>query len=199
MKSYIRDTNYSNGLSVGSIVVLLALVVVVAGFFFYRGARIQDEALNSELFLPPPPTPSAPSDEVMTDIQPPIEIGAEDEMKEVPEGAMGAGGNTSSSSDVDEPVEARLFREVNITGKNFAFSQTEIQVKKGDFVRINFKSTDGLHDVTIDAFNAKTDRVSTGNSSSVDFGADKAGTFEFYCSVGNHRQMGMIGKLIVEE
>jgi uncharacterized cupredoxin-like copper-binding protein len=32
----------------------------------------------------------------------------------------------------------------------------------------------------------------------VQFVADKTGTFEFYCSVGNHRQMGMVGTLVVQ-
>lgn len=34
---------------------------------------------------------------------------------------------------------------------------------------------------------------------SVTFVADETGTFEYYCSVGNHRGQGMIGKLIVED
>ena len=41
-------------------------------------------------------------------------------------------------------------------------------------------------------------RKATGQIDEVEFVVDKAGTFEYYCSVGNHRQMGMVGKLIVE-
>ncbi|MDX9893471.1 MAG: cupredoxin domain-containing protein [Patescibacteria group bacterium] len=98
---------------------------------------------------------------------------------------------------LDEPTanEAKVF---NISGTNFAFSQTEITVKKGDRVVINFTSTDGFHDWVVDEFGAATKQVMTGDSSSVEFIADQAGTFEYYCSVGQHRQMGMIGKLIVE-
>ena len=86
----------------------------------------------------------------------------------------------------------------NITGRNFAFSQTEIRVKKGDKVKINFSSVDGFHDWTINEFNAQTTQVNAGGSASVEFVANQAGTFEFYCSVGRHREMGMVGKLIVE-
>jgi len=32
----------------------------------------------------------------------------------------------------------------------------------------------------------------------VTFVADKAGEYEFYCSVGQHRANGMVGKLIVK-
>jgi plastocyanin len=91
--------------------------------------------------------------------------------------------------------ETKIF---NITGQNFAFSQTEIRVKQGDRVRINFESGDGFHDWTIDEFSAATAQVNTGEKTFVEFVADKKGTFEYYCSVGQHRQMGMVGNLIVE-
>ena len=32
----------------------------------------------------------------------------------------------------------------------------------------------------------------------VEFTVDKTGTFEYYCSVGQHRANGMVGNLIVE-
>ena len=86
----------------------------------------------------------------------------------------------------------------NITGKNFEFSSTEIRVKEGDTVTINFTSNSGFHDWVVDEFNAATARVQAGDSSSVTFVADKTGTFEYYCSVGSHRANGMVGKLIVE-
>ena len=86
----------------------------------------------------------------------------------------------------------------DVTGNNFAFSQTEIRVKKGDKVTINFTSTGGFHDWVVDQFFAATDRVNEGGSSSVTFVADETGSFEYYCSVGNHRAQGMVGTLIVE-
>lgn len=87
---------------------------------------------------------------------------------------------------------------IDISGQNFSYDQTEIRVKEGDTVVINFTSTDGFHDWVVDEFDAKTARVSTGNTTSVAFVADKAGTYEYYCSVGTHRQQGMVGTLIVE-
>ena len=91
--------------------------------------------------------------------------------------------------------QAKVF---NLTGKMFAFSQTEIRVNKGDTVTINFSSTEGFHDWTVDEFNARTKQVNTGEPASVTFTADKTGTFEYYCSVGQHRAMGMKGNLIVK-
>lgn len=55
-----------------------------------------------------------------------------------------------------------------------------------------------LHDFMLDEFNVHSDQVSNGKSTTVEFTPDKTGTFEFYCGVGNHRQMGQLGKLIVE-
>ena len=89
-------------------------------------------------------------------------------------------------------------KSFDLTGKMFAFSQSEIRVEKGDTVTVNFESTDGPHDWVVDAFNARTKQVQPGTKTSVTFVADKVGTYEYYCSVGQHRQNGMVGKLIVE-
>jgi plastocyanin len=90
---------------------------------------------------------------------------------------------------------ARVF---TLTGVNFGYDVQEIVVQEGDTVTINFESTDGLHDVIIDEFAVATKRVQPGVKTSVTFVADKKGTFEYYCSVGQHRSKGMVGKLIVE-
>ena len=74
----------------------------------------------------------------------------------------------------------------------------DIVVKQGDKVRIEFSSTEGFHDWVVDEFGAATERVSAGGAASVEFVADKKGTFEYYCSVGQHRANGMWGKFIVE-
>lgn len=90
-------------------------------------------------------------------------------------------------------------RVVELTAANFKFGAPEIKVKKGDRVRIELKVVDGFHDWVVDEFNAKTAQVKAGEKTTVEFVADKAGTFEYYCSVGQHRANGMVGKLIVEE
>jgi plastocyanin len=86
----------------------------------------------------------------------------------------------------------------NIIGKNFTFSLKEIRVKKGDNIHIVFTSEEGFHDWVVDAFKAATQRVQTGQTTEVTFVADQIGTFEYYCSVGDHKAKGMIGTLIVE-
>lgn len=85
-----------------------------------------------------------------------------------------------------------------VEGHSFAFSPSTMTAKKGDTVRVTFKNTGGFHDFTLDEFSAQTKQTNTGESTTVEFVADKAGTFKYYCSVGNHRQQGMEGVFVVE-
>lgn len=85
-----------------------------------------------------------------------------------------------------------------VSGKNYSFTPSQIRVKKGDTVQITFKNSDGMHDLKIDAFNVATKKIASGQEETVTFVADKTGSFEYYCSVGTHKQMGMVGTLIVE-
>lgn len=88
-------------------------------------------------------------------------------------------------------------KSFTITGSNFSFIPTTITVSKGDRVRITLKNTGGLHDLKIDAFNVATAKLNGGSSETIEFVADKAGSFEYYCSVGNNRALGMKGTLVV--
>lgn len=89
--------------------------------------------------------------------------------------------------------------KITISGEPFSFTPSTISVKKGQKVTIVFKNTGGFHNFVIDEFDVKTETIASGKSIEVSFTPDKAGTFEFYCSVGNHRAMGMKGTLTVTE
>ena len=89
-------------------------------------------------------------------------------------------------------------KEVTVDGKNYAFTPSSITVHQGDTVKISFKDDEGFHNLVVDGYDVKTETIKAGNISSVQFVADKAGTFAYYCSVGNHREKGMEGKLIVQ-
>ncbi|KKS22075.1 MAG: Plastocyanin, partial [Candidatus Roizmanbacteria bacterium GW2011_GWC2_41_7] len=56
-----------------------------------------------------------------------------------------------------------------------------------------------MHDFNLDEFNVDGTVVKEGESTMVEFVADQAGDFEYYCSVGQHRANGMVGTLTVEE
>lgn len=89
-------------------------------------------------------------------------------------------------------------KEFIVTGSKFKFEPVKISVKKGDTVRVVFKNLEGMHDFVIDEFKAKTKQIKENESETIEFVADKTGSFEYYCSVGTHRAMGMKGTLIVE-
>lgn len=105
----------------------------------------------------------------------------------------------TNQSDETSMMEEEGIKDFAITASNFQFSQKEIRVKVGDTVRVTLSSESDMHDWVIDEFDARTQMLSAGEAESVVFVADKAGEFEYYCSVGDHRQMGMVGTLIVEE
>lgn len=89
-------------------------------------------------------------------------------------------------------------KEFTISGQNFSFNPNKLSVKKGDRVKITFKNSDGFHDFVIDEFGAATKQTKAPTTEVLEFIADKVGTFEYYCSVGSHRSMGMVGTLTVE-
>lgn len=109
--------------------------------------------------------------------------------------------NTSISilEEVKIPVlDQENIKEFEVSGANFMFNPAEIKVKQNDQVKITFKNIEGFHDLVLDDFNVATSQLAANQEEAISFTANKTGTFEYYCSVGNHRQMGMVGKLIVE-
>ncbi|MEO5635138.1 MAG: plastocyanin/azurin family copper-binding protein [Candidatus Paceibacterota bacterium] len=98
---------------------------------------------------------------------------------------------------VDKPSTATV-KEFTVKGQNFSFIPSLITVKKGDRVKITFENTSGFHDFVIDEFGVATSQSKSPNTEVLEFTATKTGSFEYYCSVGSHRSMGMKGILKVE-
>jgi plastocyanin len=101
-------------------------------------------------------------------------------------------------SATDSPTSAAV-KEFTISGQNFSFTPNLITVKKGDKVKITFQNTAGFHDFVIDEYGASTKQTQAPTTEVLEFTADKLGSFEYYCSVGSHRSMGMFGTLTVTE
>jgi len=77
------------------------------------------------------------------------------------------------------------------------YSLNEITVRKGDLVRIKITVTKGIHDFKIDEFNVYADTNELNKEYVVEFVADKAGEFVYYCTKPSHRQNGHWGMLKV--
>lgn len=89
--------------------------------------------------------------------------------------------------------------EIKMTAKRYQFDPNVMTVKKGQKVRLLITALDHNHGFQLPAYNINQ-KIFKGQTATIEFTADKAGTFPFKCSVYcglGHRKMK--GKLIVEE
>lgn len=155
-------------------IIIIVLVLIVLGVLFFTGRGSKLEA----------PT-------VINDIN------KENEKTESTSPVSNTMPILGADSEVKEMVVVGV-KEFTVSGQNFSFIPNSITVKKGDKVKITFKNIEGFHNLAIDEFNVVTKTIKNGEEESVEFIADKVGSFEYYCSVGTHRAMGMWGTLKVE-
>lgn len=69
-----------------------------------------------------------------------------------------------------------------MTARRYAFDPARIEVDEGDLVKIDLRTDDIAHSVTIDAYRIAK-RVGPGAPLTFEFRADKPGTFPFYCNL----------------
>ena len=105
-------------------------------------------------------------------------------------------GHIPQNAITQNPVPA--VKTFNVTAQSLTFSPSVINAKKGDTVVINFQSMDIQHSFKLDQFHVASDMVSAGQKTTVRFVANQAGTFQFYCGVDSHKNLGMVGQLIVQ-
>jgi plastocyanin len=102
------------------------------------------------------------------------------------------------------PAPEAMVKNFTLVGDRFRFflegaESPTLTVNQGDTVRIVLTSNDMPHDWVVDEFSVRTPQVLKGEPAvSVEFVATKKGTFEYYCSVGQHRANGMKGTLVVQ-
>jgi cytochrome c oxidase subunit II len=89
-------------------------------------------------------------------------------------------------------------RTFDVTASRYQFAPARIEVAQGDTVRLVLHSSDTEHGIEIKELNVKTLIPKGGAPVTVEFVADKAGTFQFkcsrFCGVGHGR---MKGELVV--
>ena|ERR1700679_3545700 len=86
---------------------------------------------------------------------------------------------------------------IAITAKKYEFVPSEITVKAGVPVVLQFQSADRKHGVSIPSLHLRTD-INPGQPAELRFTPDTPGTYDFVCDVfcgSGHESMG--GKLIV--
>ncbi len=154
--------------------IIIILVLIIAGLWFFAGKNNKLEA----------PTIS-------------------DNASEVNEGESQNKADSDNKPILDTSIKVESntnvpTKEFTVSAKNFSFSPSTITVKKGDHVKITFNNTQGFHDFKIDEFGVASKQAQSPDTEVLEFTADKTGSFQYYCSVGSHRAMGMWGTLKVE-
>ena len=115
--------------------------------------------------------------------------------KQNPETLVGQGSTVSEQPTSTQNGE---FKEFRITARQFEFSPSTIEVNKGDKVRLIVTSADVPHGISIKEYGIN-EQLNPGKPVTIEFTADKAGTFTAFCSVfcgSGHSNMK--GKLIVK-
>lgn len=93
--------------------------------------------------------------------------------------------------------EASEVVTVKLEAGSFYFKPNVIRAKLGQTVMVDISAVSLQHSFVIDELNVKSATIPSGQGTIVEFVADTLGEFEFYCAVGNHKQQGMVGTLIV--
>jgi plastocyanin len=164
------SSSSKTGLIIGAVVLLL---VAAAGYYFWSSSQTAStQQEDSTANMNTPDTTNTNTETIAT----PAPMAASDS------GTVAADGSVTFEVD----------------GSNFKFEPNQLKVKKDQKVKIVFNNVQGFHDFTIEELNVKTSQITAGNSATVEFTPDETGSFEFYCSVGQHRANGMKGTLVVE-
>ena len=158
----------------------VAIVVVVGVYFFMiNGEQIDDNTAVSGTIT------SQPSARAVSSPDAPL--------PSAPEAVMPAPATPVMADNVKEFTMTAYYDE-----KGKWYSLREMSVKKGDTVRVGITNVKGTHNFNIDEFGVKRD-LPPFEKVVVEFTADKAGDFVYYCSVPGHRSSGQWGTLHVTE
>ncbi len=86
---------------------------------------------------------------------------------------------------------------VEVVASRAGFKPRQLNVRKGETVRLVLKTADDEHCFAVDALRIEK-RIAPGKTTNVDLTADRAGSFPFYCCLepANEAQRG---KLVVSE
>jgi Heme/copper-type cytochrome/quinol oxidases, subunit 2 len=69
-------------------------------------------------------------------------------------------------------------KEITVDAKNFQFTPSDIQLHAGDTVKLTLQNSDGVHGLEIPDLN-----VNIKNGETATFTVDKAGNYDFNCSI----------------
>ncbi|WP_372614846.1 plastocyanin/azurin family copper-binding protein [Halomonas sp.] len=95
-----------------------------------------------------------------------------------------------------QPQQAQITIEAQ---RGFKFHPAQIEVPVGSEVVLTLKNTAVMgHNLHIPKLGVMTKTITQGESDTVRFTVEKAGTYVFRCEVPGHAQAGMTGKIKVQ-
>jgi plastocyanin len=104
------------------------------------------------------------------------------------------------------PAQASADQEITINAADFTFEPTTISVNAGDAVHFTVTNNgQRSHNVEFELEEADVEtklfdtNLQAGETRTVDYTFEQAGTWVMYCPVGNHRSQGMEGTAEVAE
>ncbi len=104
---------------------------------------------------------------------------------------------------VDATAEANAMEKtttITIDVKPFSFAPAVIEAKAGETITVTLTNSEGMHDFVIEELSVASKKLTQGQTDTFEIKIPEDATgksYEFYCSVGNHRQQGMVGTLKV--
>jgi plastocyanin len=164
-----------NNTTIIAVVIVIALVAIVGIVFAYKASKNK----------------MASSEEKMENAQ-------MEKQEAMSPSAMPSTAPSANEAMTASPSSMSNEMTIDVEGGAFYFKPNTITVKKGQKVKINFTSKDMVHNFVVDELAVKSPTVKGGTNATFEFTPDKTGTFEYYCSIGQHRAKGMVGKITVE-
>lgn len=97
-------------------------------------------------------------------------------------------------------AQASDVRTIEIRATEFSFEPSQIQVDKGETIRLQLINAGSLsHNIHLEGAPVKTETVQSGATATVRFTAESAGMVQFFCNVPGHNQAGMTGRIAVDQ
>lgn len=103
----------------------------------------------------------------------------------------------------EEVAEKKVFSnitEIEVSAFEMGYKLSTTSVKRGEKVQIRLTNTGSKpHDFIVEELNIKTKVINPGSSDMIEFTVPSAGDLTYFCSVGNHRKLGMEGKFTIQD